>query len=217
MNMNKPYTKEYILELLDKYNEAETSLQEEHILQEYFLSDSVDKDLLPYKSIFTFLKNEQKITAPEVKKEGMVTVTSKPKNRVRRLIIISSSIAASLLLGIGLTIKLIDYQERQEREALAAQLKQKEMMASFGAFAEAISLVATNLDKGLQPMNSVNALNIIEKDTTNQLESQEEENPNALITALELLAKYLPAEQNDNDTTNNSSNNWDNIPESLYF
>lgn len=207
MNMNKPYTKEYILELLDKYNEAETSLQEEHILQEYFLSDSVDKDLLPYKSLFTFLKNEQKITAPEVKKEGMVTVTSKPKNRVRRLIIISSSIAASLLLGIGLTIKLIDYQERQEREALAAQLKQKEMMASFGAFAEAISLVATNLDKGLQPMNSVNALNIIEKDTTNQLESQEEENPNALITALELLAKYLPAEQNDNDTTNNSSNN----------
>jgi len=207
MNMNKPYTKEYILELLDKYNEAETSLQEEHILQEYFLSGSVDKDLLPYKSIFTFLKNEQKITAPEVKKEGMVTVTSKPKNRVRRLIIISSSIAASLLLGIGLTIKLIDYQERQEREALAAQLKQKEMMASFGAFAEAISLVATNLDKGLQPMNSVNALNIIEKDTTNQLESQEEENPNALITALELLAKYLPAEQNDNDTTNNSSNN----------
>lgn|GEM_PF-1806147 len=205
--MNKPYTKEYILELLDKYNEAETSLQEEHILQEYFLSGSVDKDLLPYKSIFTFLKNEQKITAPEVKKEGMVTVTSKPKNRVRRLIIISSSIAASLLLGIGLTIKLIDYQERQEREALAAQLKQKEMMASFGAFAEAISLVATNLDKGLQPMNSVNALNIIEKDTTNQLESQEEENPNALITALELLAKYLPAEQNDNDTTNNSSNN----------
>lgn len=205
--MNKPYTKEYILELLDKYNEAETSLQEEHILQEYFLSDSVDKDLLPYKSIFTFLKNEQKITAPEVKKEGMVTVTSKPKNRVRRLIIISSSIAASLLLGIGLTIKLIDYQERQEREALAAQLKQKEMMASFGAFAEAISLVATNLDKGLQPINSVNALNIIEKDTTNQLESQEEENPNALITALELLAKYLPAEQNDNDTTNNSSNN----------
>lgn len=207
MNMNKPYTKEYILELLDKYNEAETSLQEEHILQEYFLSDSVDKDLLPYKSLFTFLKNEQKITAPEVKKEGMVTVTSKPKNRVRRLIIISSSIAASLLLGIGLTIKLIDYQERQEREALAAQLKQKEMMASFGAFAEAISLVATNLDKGLQPINSVNALNIIEKDTTNQLESQEEENPNALITALELLAKYLPAEQNDNDTTNNSSNN----------
>ena len=205
--MNKPYTKEYILELLDKYNEAETSLQEEHILQEYFLSGSVDKDLLPYKSLFTFLKNEQKITAPEVKKEGMVTVTSKPKNRVRRLIIISSSIAASLLLGIGLTIKLIDYQERQEREALAAQLKQKEMMASFGAFAEAISLVATNLDKGLQPMNSVNALNIIEKDTTNQLESQEEENPNALITALELLAKYLPAEQNDNDTTNNSSNN----------
>jgi hypothetical protein len=205
--MNKPYTKEYILELLDKYNEAETSLQEEHILQEYFLSDSVDKDLLPYKSLFTFLKNEQKITAPEVKKEGMVTVTSKPKNRVRRLIIISSSIAASLLLGIGLTIKLIDYQERQEREALAAQLKQKEMMASFGAFAEAISLVATNLDKGLQPINSVNALNIIEKDTTNQLESQEEENPNALITALELLAKYLPAEQNDNDTTNNSSNN----------
>lgn len=205
--MNKPYTKEYILELLDKYNEAETSLQEEHILQEYFLSDSVDKDLLPYKSLFTFLKNEQKITAPEVKKEGMVTVTSKPKNRVRRLIIISSSIAASLLLGIGLTIKLIDYQERQEREALAAQLKQKEMMASFGAFAEAISLVATNLDKGLQPMNSVNALNIIEKDTTNQLKSQEEENPNALITALELLAKYLPAEQNDNDTTNNSSNN----------
>ncbi len=217
MNMNKPYTKKYILELLDKYNEAETSLQEEHILQEYFLSDSVDKDLLPYKSLFTFLKNEQKITAPEVKKEGMVTVTSKPKNRVRRLIIISSSIAASLLLGIGLTIKLIDYQERQEREALAAQLKQKEMMASFGAFAEAISLVATNLDKGLQPMNSVNALNIIEKDTTNQLESQEEENPNALITALELLAKYLPAEQNDNDTTNNSSNNRDNIPESLYF
>lgn len=205
--MNKPYTKEYLLELLDKYNEAETSLQEEHILQEYFLSDSVDKDLLPYKSLFTFLKNEQKITAPEVKKEGMVTVNSKPKNRVRRLIIISSSIAASLLLGIGLTIKLIDYQERQEREALAAQLKQKEMMASFGAFAEAISLVATNLDKGLQPMNSVNALNIIEKDTTNQLKSQEEENPNALITALELLAKYLPAEQNDNDTTNNSSNN----------
>lgn len=207
MNMNTLYTKEYILELLEKYNEAETTLQEERILQEYFLSDSIDETLLPYQSLFYFFKNEQAISAPTLQKEGMLTATVKPKNSIRRLLIISSSIAASLLIGTLLTVKLINYQETQEREALAAQLKQQEMMTSFDAFADAISLVATNLDKGLGPIKVVNKLSNTEQDTLNLPDTKEEENPNTLLTALELLAKYLPSEDNSNDTTRNTSNN----------
>lgn len=207
MNMNTQHTKEYILKLLDKYNEAETSLQEERILQEYFLSDSVDNDLLPYQSLFSFFKNEQTIIAPTIQKEGMLTATAKPKNGVRRLLIISTSIAASLLFGTLLIVKLINYQEKQEREALAAQLRQQEMMTSFDAFADAISLVATNLDKGLKPLNTINRLGNTEPDTLNLPDTKKEENPNTLLTALELLAKYLPSEDNGTDTTRNTSNN----------
>ncbi len=47
--------------LLEKYWDGKTSLEEEKTLRDYFNSETIDKNLIQYKSLFNFIKKEQKI------------------------------------------------------------------------------------------------------------------------------------------------------------
>ena len=47
----------YIEQLLDRYFEAQTSLQEEHILREFFAQAEVPEHLLPWRSLFVGQKS----------------------------------------------------------------------------------------------------------------------------------------------------------------
>ncbi len=49
----------FIRELLDKYFEAETSLEEEKTLREFFSRRVNDPGLKPYQELFSFFQNEQ--------------------------------------------------------------------------------------------------------------------------------------------------------------
>lgn len=48
-------TENNIKHLLERYFEGETSREEEQILREYFLKESVDSEFLPYKALFASL------------------------------------------------------------------------------------------------------------------------------------------------------------------
>lgn len=48
--------------LLEKYFEGETSIQEENILRDYFLSEEVSDDLKSYKILFTAFAQEKNIS-----------------------------------------------------------------------------------------------------------------------------------------------------------
>jgi hypothetical protein len=50
-----------ITKLLDKYWEGDTSLEEEHEIKQYFLSDNIDKQHLQYKGLFVFFNQQSTI------------------------------------------------------------------------------------------------------------------------------------------------------------
>ena len=50
----------YITQLLDRYWNCETSLEEEAILRTFFSQKDVPTELLPYKDLFTYEANEKK-------------------------------------------------------------------------------------------------------------------------------------------------------------
>ena len=61
MNVSKVY------DLLDKYWAAETTVQEEQWLKNYFNQDIIPEDLLYAKPMFTAIAKELSITSPDIK------------------------------------------------------------------------------------------------------------------------------------------------------
>lgn len=109
-----------IKDLLEKYLEGETSLTEEKILTEYFTSAQVASDLLEYKPLFTFFKEQRSATFT---KEPRI---SKPKNSAYKWL----SIAASLVLVCSLYFftqqnKLVSNDTKEVNHELAMKHTQE--------------------------------------------------------------------------------------------
>ena len=65
--------------LLDKYFEAETSLQEEALLNEYFNGNDVDADLKQFQSLFQFLKVEKDVLLSETATNKVLEIKKEDK------------------------------------------------------------------------------------------------------------------------------------------
>jgi hypothetical protein len=50
-----------VMNLLDKYWQAETSLEEEKALADYFRSPAVDPELAPYREVFAYFDEEARV------------------------------------------------------------------------------------------------------------------------------------------------------------
>lgn len=83
MNINN------IEELLDRYFEGETSLEEEEQLRQYFRQNHVEKEFEIYTPIFNLLDKER---------EMLETVVPPKKSKKHTLIYLWAGVAASLLL-----------------------------------------------------------------------------------------------------------------------
>ncbi len=115
--------------LLEKYFEAETSIQEEAILQEYFAKDEVPEHLKQYKEIFNFFSNSLLETSSRtiaLKKETKRTISIK-----------WLSIAAMLVFFIGIYSVYQTNQTEKEEARLAYMETQK-----------ALDLISQSLNKG---------------------------------------------------------------------
>jgi len=119
-----------INEILVKYENAETTLQEEQMLKKYFQQDTVPAHLIEYKELFNYFDDSSKehFTKP---------IPIKPRSANWKWL----SIAASVVLLISLyTIKssdsIMSASERQE-----AQLAYQETQKAF-------QLISQNLNKG---------------------------------------------------------------------
>ncbi len=120
-----------IKELLEKYFNAETTLQEEKELKKYFSSENISPELIQYQDMFGYFSKEQK---NETQREFYI---KKASNRHWL------SIAASVVVVLGIGISF---------------LKQPATNSNLGtyddpeiAFAEtqkALTLIAENLNKG---------------------------------------------------------------------
>jgi hypothetical protein len=140
-------------QLLNRYLEAETTLEEEKQLRLWFSTNEIPSHWAPYHSLFSFLSEEHSITYPnQSQKPTMEARLAQHKNeRPRRRIYLWTSVAAAtVLVALGLNY-MRQQQLAAEKEALLAQ--QNELnIKSFEQIASALMLVSETLNKGMAPV-----------------------------------------------------------------
>lgn len=127
-----------IEKLVEKYLNAETSLQEEATLRNYFLSDNVAPHLEAYQSMFSYFqfnKGETYTKAIKLKPE-------KTKRKNLKWL----SVAASIALLVSVYLGYDQYEKYQER-VLAEE--------TYAKVENALLMLSTNLNKGKSAFNNL--------------------------------------------------------------
>lgn len=115
--------------LIKKYEDAQTSLQEEQVLKEYFTGNNVAPHLQEYTHIFIYLKQQK-----EVVYTRNINVTSSKKKNYRWLYV-AATVVVLLSVFVGKN-KYDDYQQKQEVNRI------------FTEVTKSLKLLSTNLKKG---------------------------------------------------------------------
>ncbi|WP_431107008.1 hypothetical protein [Winogradskyella poriferorum] len=128
-----------IEKLIEKYNNAETTLVEEQQLRAYFTSDNVAPHLEHYKPMFVYFSQAQQ-------EQYTKDVPLKPKRTKMYQWI---SVAAVTVLMLGLIIPKLLGPSQEE-------LRQKELaMETYNKTMEALSLVSIGMNEGKEQLNSL--------------------------------------------------------------
>ena len=120
-----------IEKLVEKYENAETTLQEEAILREYFLSDSVAPHLEEYRLLFSYFQQSTNETYTKP-----IEFATKKRNYTWL------SIAASVILLFSVYVGKEQYEQYQAKKQYAQVEK-------------ALKLLSTNLKKGSEAFNNL--------------------------------------------------------------
>jgi len=141
--------KERITALLEKYWQAETTVEEERELAEFFRGEALPVEWEAYREVFGFFAAEAEVTPAEDLEQRILTAIHPPQQRTIYFPPIRFAwwaAAAVIILSIGLiplfrsaspTVMKDTYDDPQQ--ALAAVQK-------------ALFTVSRNLNKGLQPL-----------------------------------------------------------------
>jgi len=148
--------------LLEKYWSCDTSLEEEQILKEYFLSKDVDEEFSDSFLLFQYYSEEKKKQAEDflsdqdimdlVQSEPDKITTEKKKKDNQHFLPgfgMLSKIAAVLVLGISITFYM--YREQVKEEAVASILQTDTYEDTQKAYEEtlkALALISRQLNAG---------------------------------------------------------------------
>lgn len=114
-----------IEELVEKYLNAETTLQEETILKNYFTGDFVAPHLQEYTAMFTYFANTKSETFTK-------TIQLEPKKSKKinfKWLSVAASIALLFTVFVGKP-QYDEYKERKEAERIYAQVSKGLLMLS---------------------------------------------------------------------------------------
>ena len=131
--------------LLIKYEEGETSLQEEKFLKEYFTSEETPDHLKEYRALFNFSVKEKEIIYPKE-----VKIKSGKKSYA------FIGIAASIILAIGVFTFQYDEQSSLSESELGTIENPEE---AFLKTKEALQMVAEVLNNGQEELQYVEEFN----------------------------------------------------------
>lgn len=129
-----------IEELVEKYLNAETSLQEEATLRDYFSSDNVAPHLEEYQVMFSYFQFSKDETYTK-------TIQLESKNTKRKNLK-WLSVAASVVLLVSVYVGVTKYNEYKENERLEEKYAQVE---------NALKMLSANLNKGKSAFNNLYA------------------------------------------------------------
>ena len=141
-------TTQDIQQLLDKYFEGETSLDEETRLKAYFQGKTIDPAFQAFQPLFRFLDSErQTALSPAFEEKLLSKIQSEKQLRIRRIMIPLSRIAAVAVLLLGIFI--LFPKKPHPAEAVAINWEQYEPETDEEAIAEAtaaLKLLAAKLN-----------------------------------------------------------------------
>jgi len=90
-------------DMLSKYYDGLTSLEEERFLKKYFTEHQIQESLLPDQAILSLTNSDELILVPANELWGKIKRNEIKKNRAKKIIAIASSAAATLLLVISMS------------------------------------------------------------------------------------------------------------------
>lgn len=134
-----------IRQLLEKYFDGETSIEDERILKNYFSSDTVASEFIAYKDLFGFYATEKKHTSTRrfsIKKEA----------NIRQVL----SVAASMVVVVGIGFMLLKTQPETNTDL--GSFDDPEI--AFIETQKALALIGQNLNKGKESISYLNKYEI---------------------------------------------------------
>lgn len=151
-----------IEKLIEKYNNAETTLKEEAQLKAYFLSDDVAPHLEHYKPMFQYFSHSKK---EQYTKD--VPLNTK-KTKLYQWI----SVAAVAVLMLGLIVpKVLGPSEQELRDQEIAMATYEQTMEAFNLISLGLNkgktqltnlaLVGENMEEGVEQANRLGEFNLI--------------------------------------------------------
>lgn len=162
MNLQK------IENLIKKYENGETSIEEEQQLKAFFLFEDVPIHLRSYSDIFTFfdISGKEKITNPDfdaeflkaIEADKVVPIAATGKRKIYTLV----AMAATVLLLVGLYFKYSAtetmYQDTFEDPKLAYAETKKVLMMVSGNLNDGVSELknVSEFNRGLESLNTIN-------------------------------------------------------------
>ena len=129
-----------IAQLLEKYWQVETTVEEEKMLEEYFRGTDVPLEWESYRDIFSFYDRERGVKPGEGLEERIMEVV-RPRPRLRGA---WWSAAAVIVLGLGLSL----YQ----RDKPAMKDTYDDPQQALAAVQKALLIASRNMHKGLHPL-----------------------------------------------------------------
>ncbi|SHF77340.1 hypothetical protein SAMN05444396_101321 [Flavobacterium segetis] len=136
--------------LLKTYFEGNTSLTEEKELQLYFSSPNIDVHLVKYQPIFTFLAGAKEV---QFTKQVSEFKNAKRKTGVSKFIIYAVSIAASVIVSVGLgNYFFFESKSLKNAEDLGTF---EDPRAALAATQKALSLLSSNLNVGINNVQQI--------------------------------------------------------------
>jgi len=128
-----------IEQLLEKYDNGETTLQEEQQLKHYFTQETVEPHLEVYKSMFQYFSQTQE-------EQFTKDVSLKPSKTYTLYKWISVAAVAVIMLGV--------YTQVGNSRSFS-DLSDEELYA-YNQTVEVFSLISSKLNKGSESMNALN-------------------------------------------------------------
>lgn len=147
--------KDSINKLIDKYFEGETSLEEEAIIQAYFIKGEIADDLKMYAPLFGYFEEEKQTTLSndfdtklfqELENRGKVVPM-----RNTRMYVLRIAAAVVLLIGAFFTIQNL---QPQEQEIVWEEYEPETPEEAYEVTKEALQLLASKLSKGTKQATS---------------------------------------------------------------
>lgn len=156
---------ERINRLLEKYFNAETTLQEEKELRNYFLGQEIQKELMPYKALFAGFAAEKEIKA-ETHPAITPTLTARKPKFTGWKMLIYSGVAASILAVTWFTLPTFNSHSdtyaivngaKITDEAYAGQLAEKKLQQVHNVLQNSMQTLKSieTVKNTLQPMEKL--------------------------------------------------------------